>query len=387
MGTWTGRWQLLDGELILAARLDDNERARARNPDEHLPPSAVTREWWGQPGEGSAGHAQVVEVARELNVPEHLVEDDPAHALAAIEQAILDGRLVALRHRRSARSADAPATPKASEPAEARPKKKTSEEQRHEPHIEIFPGEKYRKGIPVGRLIVFDGATPITDYEAVGGPETEEAATDEEGHVDRSEPPRSPTYPGWYVLRGPVRYVTTTWKRSTIPWDANLEEKHGEVWSQAEDHGPWIRQTGKGGAYTKAFIREQLLKRQTDKPPTPSELLMWEREAKRDFYEDEYTQTKLRDKGKWKLNDFGPAAFKLVTSAGSFRGELIHTTPDNESGKSTELVQSHGCVHIFPKDRDDLTNNGWLRDGVDVVVHPYGEKGPPVQAHPLMPGQ
>ncbi len=41
------------------------------------------------------------------------------------------------------------------------------------------------------------------------------------------------------------------------------------------------------------------------------------------------------------------------------------------------LENSHGCIHIHPKDRDDMMKKGYLKQGAYFEVKGYGEKGPP----------
>jgi hypothetical protein len=118
MGRWLGRWHLHVGELIFPARLTDEERERARNPDEHLPPSEVLREWWGYTGQGGGGYQNVAEVASEIGIQPHVIRHDPQRTMGVIAEAIRSGRLIALRHQ-SARYSQARArTPRTIEPAQ-----------------------------------------------------------------------------------------------------------------------------------------------------------------------------------------------------------------------------------------------------------------------------
>jgi lipoprotein-anchoring transpeptidase ErfK/SrfK len=82
----------------------------------------------------------------------------------------------------------------------------------------------------------------------------------------------------------------------------------------------------------------------------------------------------------WNKNDFGKWSWNLKNN-GHRTPYFIHTTPDDEAataaGKSFELVQSHGCVHLRPRDRDEMMAVGALKAGREVQVMRYGQVGPP----------
>lgn len=59
----------------------------------------------------------------------------------------------------------------------------------------------------------------------------------------------------------------------------------------------------------------------------------------------------------------------------------FHTTSDDEAataaaGIPVTLSQSHGCIHLKPKDIDDMIAKGYFKGGNKVVVHAYSEKIP-----------
>jgi lipoprotein-anchoring transpeptidase ErfK/SrfK len=82
----------------------------------------------------------------------------------------------------------------------------------------------------------------------------------------------------------------------------------------------------------------------------------------------------------WEKNDFGRWGWNL-RSHGQPTAYYIHTTPDDEhataEGKEVFLDNSHGCVHLKPKERDMLIDAGVLKEGVEFEVRRYDEKGPP----------
>jgi lipoprotein-anchoring transpeptidase ErfK/SrfK len=76
-------------------------------------------------------------------------------------------------------------------------------------------------------------------------------------------------------------------------------------------------------------------------------------------------------------NDFGEWACNLPGTVC-----YIHTTPDDEfawhfQSKNIQLENSHGCIHLHPKDREDMMRKGYLKQGAYFEVKGYSEKGPP----------
>ena len=62
-------------------------------------------------------------------------------------------------------------------------------------------------------------------------------------------------------------------------------------------------------------------------------------------------------------NDFGAMAYRLTGSPGFY----IHTTPPTElqaaANAPVQLTHSHGCIHVNPKERDDMIARGYLVGG------------------------
>jgi hypothetical protein len=62
--------------------------------------------------------------------------------------------------------------------------------------------------------------------------------------------------------------------------------------------------------------------------------------------------------------------------------EYFHTTPEDEAataaGKPVDVTTttSHGCIHLKPKDIDEMIAKGYFKSGNTVVVHKYTEKIP-----------
>jgi hypothetical protein len=83
----------------------------------------------------------------------------------------------------------------------------------------------------------------------------------------------------------------------------------------------------------------------------------------------------------WVFNDFGPLAIRFFKDTNhngildqneKLSGEMIHTTPKNEAQyrrhQPVTLEESHGCIHIAPRDRDQLNLMGAFTRGTPLVI-------------------
>ncbi|HET6149858.1 MAG TPA: hypothetical protein VFH68_20125 [Polyangia bacterium] len=76
----------------------------------------------------------------------------------------------------------------------------------------------------------------------------------------------------------------------------------------------------------------------------------------------------------WRKNDFGKWSWNMKRN-GVRTVYCIHTTPEDEATTgSFELSQSHGCLHIRPKDRDVMVDKRYLVRGTEVEVMPYNKR-------------
>jgi hypothetical protein len=226
----------------------------------------------------------------------------------------------------------------------------------------FFPGERV-----VGRALVG------TIYVVGDKGEHVAAAGGLPGHTtnDRGGHTFEPTPAGHYIL-GPQQHVTTrSWANSVIPWGAALRLEGGEAqWKDSRGH--WRVATGPKGEVTQARWEFE----QRSKPPRQSFSAIVE-EIRDNFLSS--------DRGSllsttYKLNDFGVWGWNLRLN-GHATGFYIHTTPQNEQqtedGDTVVLLNSHGCIHIAPSDREFLMGEGMLKAGVPFEVRRYDEKGPP----------
>ena len=243
----------------------------------------------------------------------------------------------------------------------------------HGVRLVFFPGErkfthltkkKKRKPETVGTIYVIGGNGE--QYSAAGGPPDPFADPDQGGHTGE------PTPPGHYVL-GPKQHVTTTsWPMSVIPWGATLQIKNGEAEWQ-DENGRWRLATGPNGEVTQAMMQYQ--NRSRDKTYTRDQIIDG---IRADFIDPD--TGKLVDQT-YELNDFGKWGWNLRALPGKTpTAYYVHTTDgnekDEEAHRSILLVNSHGCVHLDPSQRDDMVNKHYLEEGVEFEVRPYNEVGP-----------
>jgi hypothetical protein len=194
----------------------------------------------------------------------------------------------------------------------------------------------------------------VGTFDAVGGPSALQKASDGfvAGPTDaglyrmvRCGKHSSPSYPDW----------------SKIRWGSGLKEEGGEI--KVMHDGRW-----------------QALKKVS--PRMTKEALM---QRNLDLY------GKYELPSTWVFNDFGHITCyffkdknnnrKLDKDLGeTVHKEYFHTTPDDEAatalGKPVTLSQSHGCIHLKPKDIDAMMDKGYFKAGNAVVVHKYDEKVP-----------
>jgi hypothetical protein len=227
----------------------------------------------------------------------------------------------------------------------------------------FFPGERMAGSTVEGTIYVIGGKGE--KIKAAGG--EAEARPDRGGHtVD-------PTPAGNYILGPRKHVVTASWPKSVIPWGAALRmNADGEVEFEAPQ-GKWRLATGPKGEVTHAMMAFQ----QRDKPKVRPRLDKVIHRVRKIFID--LKTNKLRS-STWKLNDFGRWGWNLRQN-GHDTAYYVHTTPDDEQAteqhKAVLLANSHGCIHLKPKDRELLYNAGYLKEGVPFEVRPYSEKGPP----------
>ncbi|HJZ87527.1 MAG TPA: L,D-transpeptidase family protein [Polyangia bacterium] len=229
----------------------------------------------------------------------------------------------------------------------------------------MYPGESTNaSGTTLGHIYVVGGNGE--SYEIAAGPPA--------GFADRGGHSAIPTPAGKYVLGPKHHHVTPGWPASTVPWGADLRtDTNGEVEFSPDGGKSWRKATGMNGATTQASIR--FLEKDWKRPLTEDEKQQVNAQARGLFYDDTgKLQTPYRG------NDFGNWAWNL-TRGGAVTPYYLHTTPPDEAasaaGQPVSLVNSHGCVHIRPADRDEMMQKGYLRKGVEIEVKPYGQKGPP----------
>lgn len=226
------------------------------------------------------------------------------------------------------------------------------------PFLVVYPGESTnRLGQAVGHLYVNDGPER---FDVAGGPPTLRPIVDAGGHTATRTPP------GRYTL-GPAEHHTTQgWPKSVVPWGAALREVNEIV--QYQVSGRWIDASGVNGNVTQAILMFAA------KSKRPMPVLVASRHARQMFYDQQSGKLKLQ----WRENDFGKWSWNL-----RLRGHrtvfFVHTTPVDEAAGASdfELVESHGCLHIRPKDRDTMVGKGYLRESTTLIVKTYEDRWSP----------
>jgi hypothetical protein len=242
---------------------------------------------------------------------------------------------------------------------------------RHGISLILYPGEKTiirtatkRDGtvvsIPVtmGHLCVQGGGGET--YAIAAGPKPGEGSSGDGGHSAGFTPP------GNYVLGPQEHHTTRNWPASVVPWGAALRfvdnDPTKDVEYQASPHSPWLRATGPNGAVTQSLFL--WYSRTPTEKPTPDQIIA----ASRSYFVDARGNLPAT----YESNDFGRWAWNLM-QGGHRSPYYIPTTPETEHNQVNFLMQSHGCVHIYPSDRDDMIAKGYLKQGTPVRVMKYGE--------------
>lgn len=213
--------------------------------------------------------------------------------------------------------------------------------------LHFFPGQKLLLALRIS------GSNQIKvagRYEAWSGPST--------GGTD-PRMPEEPTWPGKYIIAKARVYLTPSWKLSGIKWGTPLKDKpsiddvwyliHSDTWASVKKDHHISR---------KDIIRLHFeLYQIRTVPPT------------------------------WVFNDFGPVVVmwfedhnnnKLLDDNETLSGQFFHTTPENEAQVSANIPvtfkNSHGCIHLHPKDRNLLFSHGFFNPGTPFIIHSYYER-------------
>jgi len=206
-----------------------------------------------------------------------------------------------------------------------------------------------------GSLYVRIGRSLVASYRARGGPPS--PIYDDAKHV------AAPTKPGVYRLGPPHAHVTSNWYYSQIPWGAEIRRNDDGYQYRWPRSSEWWWATSKPAGTLKMPLEDA------------------------DF---EGLPEVTRDGGTfliWNKNDFGPIAWNLVPS-----DLYVHTTPDTEAGTrppgaARSLTCSHGCVHIDPRERDEMMKSGYLGTDIAFVVRRWDEHLLPDQVrHDMVKG-
>lgn len=197
-----------------------------------------------------------------------------------------------------------------------------------------------------GTIYVRLGGSIVASYRARGGPPAPLVDVDEHVAV--------PTAPGAYKLGAGRSHVSSNWTYSQIPWGAEIRKSEDGVQYRSAGRTSWSWATRH--AATPGALKVPLVADDFEDLP----------EVDRDG-----TTYSI-----WNKNDFGPLAWHLVPSDDLY----VHTTPvaeeQNAQGTAdaaTSLELSHGCIHIDPRERDEMMQRGYLAEDVPFVVRRWDE--------------
>jgi len=206
-------------------------------------------------------------------------------------------------------------------------------------------GGTYRSMSPPvgeGSLYVRIGRSIVASYRARGGPPS--SIYDDADHV------AAVTKPGAYKLGPGHPHVTRNWYFSQIPWGAEIRKNDGGYQYRWPGRSGWSWATSNPASTLKEPLGDTDFEDLPEVTRGGETLLIWNK------------------------NDFGPIAWNLVPS-----DMYVHTTPDTEQGTphppgaAGTLSCSHGCIHIDPRERDEMMKQGYLGTDIPFVVRRWDE--------------
>ena len=116
------------------------------------------------------------------------------------------------------------------------------------------------------------------------------------------------------------------------------------------------------------------------------------------YHDDLFKNSSFAPNG-WSLNDFGHITVymysdkngnqKLDPDMEKVKGEMFHTTPENEvqamrrkknSAIKVVLDESHGCIHMDPDQFDEMINAGYFDNNNEINIYKYTEDMPDIKS-------
>lgn len=197
----------------------------------------------------------------------------------------------------------------------------------------------------------------VATYAGKGGPRKSEMGGD--GFS------AGPTDSGNYVLaycgaHSSQRYQA--WSR--IRWGSQIEERGGKLYVKHD--GRWRRFSS-----LTSVTRDDIMA----------------------YHRDLYGVAKIPDR--WVFNDFGHVTCYFFKDRNGNRrlddgerihGEFIHPTPVDEAataqGLPVTLAPSHGCIHVKPKEVDEMIARGYMKRGNRITIHKYDDGLPALESDP-----
>ena len=227
---------------------------------------------------------------------------------------------------------------------------------------------------------------PIASYDAKGGdPKNAKPVKDKDGKHSAGL-----TTAGKYQLHHSGKHVSNSWNCSKIRWGVPIKE------SPAGDDVLFEDPPGHWQSVRKRVLGDSERFRNVD---VIGGLLR--------IYEQIAPNCPAKLPSTWVFNDFGHVTWYMVHAGGSgdkaaaakakapeagspwstrplmtnkskIHNEFIHTTQRNEyqttHHEAVMLEYSHGCIHVKPRDIDEMAEKGYLKAGNFFIVHKYNEK-------------
>lgn len=228
----------------------------------------------------------------------------------------------------------------------------------------VFPGEGTNAiGATVGHIYVMVAGVLKQTYPVAGGPPPGHGRKGEEGGHSAGATP-----PGLYVLGYKEHHTTQNWPSSVVPFGAVLRENEGVIEYQLA--GVWRQAFGPRGTVTQSWLRWY----------QRSHVSCSVERADREAYAMFFVRGRLTTP--WIFNDFGQWSWNMTKRG--HRKVYLHTTPRDEMtyDSPVALQQSHGSLHIRPRDRNQMEGQGYLKSGRELQVMPYSQHGSPKGSHP-----
>jgi hypothetical protein len=215
---------------------------------------------------------------------------------------------------------------------------------------------------PLGKITVLLKDKPVMDVPARGGPWKSYKDKRNPGHT------ADPTAAGTFTLAAGSAIVTSAWPYSQLANGTPIRDTGTDV--EFLRSGRWISVTKLAKPLDRDSVMQMSARVELQRQVFSGTLAYADVKKKWDAMKASNDFTPLAPT--WQLNDFGKEGFRILGTP----GDIVHTTPETDDEAESLLTPgnlsfSHGCVHLLGPDRQKLIENGYLRAGVRIKIHPY----------------